>query len=149
MTNVARNIGLWSTSWMVAWAVVCLCALADGVSMACPWIPLEEMEVAGHPNRDNLTSRTCCVWGNTVVPEHPHRARPFHSQTVQTQASPFHLSRGVIRSITLFFGWDICSSLSSSCWCVDGLFCRCTAPIQSSVTGTGTPDVVVSLPQGS
>ena len=40
--------------------------------MACPWIPLEEMEVVrSHPNRDNLTSRTCCVWGNTVVPEHP------------------------------------------------------------------------------
>ena len=107
--------------------------------MACPWIPLEEMEVVrSHPNRENLTSRTCCVWGNTVVPEHtPPRARPFHSQTVQTQASPFHLSRGVIRSITLFFGWDICSSLSSSF----GVLTACSAdvPNQSSVTGTGKP----------
>ena len=102
--------------------------------MACPWIPLEEMEVVrSHPNRENLTSRTCCVWGNIVVPEHtPPRARPFHSQTVQTQASPFHLSRGVIRSITLFFGWDICSSLSSSSF---GVLTACSADslVQSSL----------------
>ena len=52
------------------------------------------------------------------LPSPPQRARPFHShsiqtpaspfqlfhsQAVQTQASPFHLSRGVIRSITLVF----------------------------------------------
>ena len=49
------------------------------------------------------------------LPSPPQRARPFHSHSIQTQASPFHLSRSVIRSITLFFfGWDICSSLSSS-----------------------------------
>ena len=120
--------------------------------MACPWIPLEEMEVVrSHPNRENLTSRTCCVWGNTVVPEHtPPRARPFHSQTVQTQASPFHLSRGVIRSITLFFGWDICSSLSSSSF---GVLTACSAEslVQTSLPSLAQeyPDVVVSLPQGS
>ena len=43
---------------------------------------------------------------------------------MQTQASPFHLSRGVIRSITLFFGWDICSSLSSSSF---GVLTACSA----------------------
>ena len=50
-----------------------VCALSQTVF---PWLvlgfPGEEMEVVGsHPNRDNLTSRTRCVWGNTVVPEHP------------------------------------------------------------------------------
>ena len=108
--------------------------------MACPWIPLEEMEVVrSHPNRENLTSRTCCVWGNTVVPEHtPPRARPFHSQTVQTQASPFHLSRGVIRSITLFF-WvgHLFQPFFIIVWCLDYLFCRFPGPNQSFVTGTG------------
>ena len=136
---------------MVACAVVCLCALADGVSMACPWFAWEEMEVAGHPNSESLTSRTRCVWGNTVTAEHPppHRARPFHSHVVQTQASPFHLSRGVIRSITLFFGWDICSSLSSSF----GVLTACSADslTQASLPSLaqGNPDIVVSLPQGS
>ena len=114
-----------------------VCALSQTVfSMACPWIPLEEMEVVrSHPNRDNLTSRTRCVWGNTVVPElpsPPQRARPFHSHSIQTQASPFHLSRGVIRSITLFLGWDICSSLSSSSF---GVLTACSADslVQSSL----------------
>ena len=71
------------------------------------------------------------------LPSPPQRARPFHSHSIQTQASPFHLSRGVIRSITLFFGWDICSSLSSSF----GVLTACSAdvPNQSSVTGTGKP----------
>ena len=51
---------------------------------------------------------------------------------MQTQASPFHLSRGVIRSITLFFGWDICSSLSSSF----GVLTACSAEslVQTSLS---------------
>ena len=72
----------------------------------------------------------------------PHRARPFHSQAVQTQASPFHLSRGVIRSITLFFGWDICSSLSSSF----GVLTACSAEslVQTSLSSLaqGHPESV-------
>ena len=69
-----------------------VCAL----SPLFPWLVLgEEMEVVrSHPHRDNLTSRTRCVWGNTVVPElpsPPQRARPFHSHSIQTPASPFSL----------------------------------------------------------
>ena len=49
-----------------------VCALSQTVF---PWLvlglPGEEMEVAGPPNSESLTSRTRCVWGNTVVPEHP------------------------------------------------------------------------------
>ena len=95
--------------------------------------------VRSHPHRVNLTSRTRCVWGNTVVPElpsPPQRARPFHSHSIQTQASPFHLSiaKGVqtqaspfhlrgASSVPSFFGWTICSSLSSSF----GVWTACSA----------------------
>ena len=135
------------------------------VSIACP----EGRNGSGSvTSTQRETSRTRCVWGNTVVPElpsPPQRARPFHShsiqtpaspfqlfhsQAVQTQASPFHLSRGVIRSITLFFGWDICSSISSSSF---GVLTACSAEslVQTSLPSLAQeyPDVVVSLPQGS
>ena len=51
-----------------------------------------------------------------AIPYSPQQVHStfFHSQGVQTQASPFHLSRGVLRASTLVFGWTICSSLSSS-----------------------------------
>ena len=102
---------------------VCLCALVY-VSIACP----EGRNGSGRVTpTQRETSRTRCVWGNTVVPElpsPPQRARPFHSHSIQTQASPFHLSRGVLRAITLvFFGWTICSSLSSSF----GVWTACSA----------------------
>ena len=62
---------------MVACAVVCLCALADSPGLVLG-LPGEEMEVVrSHLNRDNLTSRTRCVWGNTVVPEHPPSSKTF------------------------------------------------------------------------
>ena len=159
-----RNIGFCGV--LLGWLpgqVVCLCALVY-VSIACP----EGRNGSGSVTpTQRETSRTRCVWGNTVVPElpsPPQRARPFHShsiqtqaspfhlfhsQAVQTQASPFHLSRGVIRSITLFFGWDICSSLSSSF----GVLTACSAEslVQTSLPSLAQeyPDVVVSLPQGS
>ena len=114
-----------------------------------PWLVLgEEMEVVrSHPHRDHRTSRTRCVWGNTVVPElpfPPQRARPFHSHSIQTQASPFYLSRGVIRSITLVFWVGHLFRPFFIVWCVDCLFCRIPGPIQIQsffVTGTGShPD---------
>ena len=123
---------------MVAWAsrlFVRSRRCFHGLSLGKKWKWL------GHTHTENLTSRTRCVWGNTVVPElpsPPQRARPFHSHSIQTQASPFHLSRGVIRSITLFFGWDICSSLSSSF----GVLTACSA---DSLTQTSLP----SLEQGN
>ena len=74
------------------------------------------------------------------LPSPPQRARPFHSHSIQTQASPFHLSRGVIRSITLFFGWDICSSLSS----LFGVLTACSADsrVQTSLSSLaqGNPE---------
>ena len=46
-----------------------VCALSQTVF---PWLVLgllgEEMEVAGHPNRENLTSRTRCVLGEHCGP---------------------------------------------------------------------------------
>ena len=80
------------------------------------------------------------MFGGTLWPLNtppPQRARPFHSQT---QASPFHLSRGVIRSITLFFGWDICSSLSSSF----GVLTACSA---DSLTQTNLPSLAQGNPE--
>ena len=56
--------------WLPAQSSVCTLS-----QMVFSWVilglPGEEMEVAGHPNRESLTSRTRCVWGNTVVPGHP------------------------------------------------------------------------------
>ena len=105
-----------------------VCAL----SPMFPWLVLgEEMEVVrSHPHRGNLTSRTRCVWGNTVVPElpsPPQRARPFHSHSIQTQASPFHLSRGV--HITLVFWVDhLFQPFFIIVWWLDCLFCRFPGP---------------------
>ena len=118
---------------MVAWAsrlFVRSRPCFHGLSLGKKWKWL------GHTHTE--TSRTRCVWGNTVVPElpsPPQRARPFHSHSIQTQASPFHLSRGVIRSI-IFFGWDICSGLSSSF----GVLTACSADSlgQTSLVVTGT-----------
>ena len=84
---------------MVAWAsrlFVRSRPYFHGLSLGKKWKWL------GHTHTE--TSRTRCVWGNTVVPElpsPPQRARPFHSHSIPTQASPFHLSRGV--HITLGF----------------------------------------------
>ena len=143
----AKHRLLWSTSWMVAWAsrlFVRSRSCFHGLSLGKKWKWL------GHTHTE--TSRTRCVWGNTVVPElpsPPQRARPFHShsiqtpaspfslfhsQVVQTQASPFHLSRGVIRSITLVFWVGHLFQPFFIVWCVDCLFCRFTDPSQSSVT---------------
>ena len=72
------------------------------------------------------------------LPSPPQRARPFHSHSIQTPASPFHLSiakacrpkqvhstfRGASSVPSLwFFGWTICSSLSSSF----GVWTACSA----------------------
>ena len=125
----AKHRLLWSTSWMVAWAsrlFVRSRPCFHGLSLGKKWKWL------GHTHTE--TSRTRCVWGNTVVPElpsPPQRARPFHSQVVQTQASPFHLSRGVIRSITLFFWVGHLFPPFFIVWGVDCLFCRIPGPNQS------------------
>ena len=78
------------------------------------------------------------------LPSPPQRARPFHSHSIQTQASPFYLSRGVIRSITLVFWVGHLFRPFFIVWCVDCLFCRIPGPIQIQsffVTGTGShPD---------
>ena len=90
------------------------------------------------------------------LPSPPQRARPFHSHSIQNQASPFHLSiakscrpkqfHSTFRGASSvpspwFFGWDISSGLSSSF----GVLTACSAESlgQSSffVTGTGAhPD---------
>ena len=129
---------------------VCLCALVY-VSIACP----EGRNGSGSVTpTQRETSRTRCVWGNTVVPElpsPPQRARPFHSHSiqtpasrfsiakgVQTQASPFHLSRGVHIPLGFLGGPSVPAFLHHR-WVV-GLLVR---PIpwsktRCSVTGTGS-----------
>ena len=66
------------------------------------------------------------------LPSPPQRARPFHSHSIQTQASPFHLSRSVLRAITLVF-WvgHLFQPFFIIVWCMDCLFCRIPGPIQS------------------
>ena len=124
---------------MVAWAsrlFVRSRPCFHGLSLGKKWKWL------GHTHTE--TSRTRCVWGNTVVPElpsPPQRARPFHShsiqtpaspfslfhsQGVQTQASPFHLSRGV--HIPLVFWVDHLFQPFFIVWCMDCLFCRFPGP---------------------
>ena len=147
-----RNIGFCGV--LLGWLpgqVVCLCALVY-VSIACP----EGRNGSGSVTpTQRETSRTRCVWGNTVVPElpsPPQRARPFHSHSIQTQASPFHLSiakscrpkqvHSTFRGASSvpspwFFGWDICSSLSSSF----GVWTACSAEVP------GPKPVVPSLAQ--
>ena len=134
---------------MVAWAsrlFVRSRSCFHGLSLGKKWKWL------GHTHTE--TSRTRCVWGNTVVPElpsPPQRARPFHSHSIQTPASPFHLSiakscrpkqvHSTFRGASSvpspwFFGWDICSSLSSSF----GVLTACSADSlgQTSLVVTGT-----------
>ena len=99
--------------------------------------------VRSHPHRERDESNALCWGGNTVVPElpfPPQRARPFHSHSiqtpasrfsiakgVQTQASPFHLSRSVPHPFG-FFGWTICSSLSSSSFGCVWTACSAVSP---------------------
>ena len=130
------------------------------LSLPCPWGRNGSGSVT--PTQRE-TSRTRCVWGNTVVPERPsppQRARPFHSQSIETPASPFSIAKGVqtqasrfhlSRSATSlwFFGWDICSSLSSSSF---GGWTACSAdslvqkPVVPSLAQVLYP---ISLSQGS
>ena len=141
----AKHRLLWSTSWMVAWAsrlFVRSRSCFHGLSLGKKWKWL------GHTHTE--TSRTRCVWGNTVVPElpsPPQRARPFHSHSIQTQASPFHLSRGVHITLGFLGGPSVPAFLHHRL--VFGLL---VLPIpwsktRCSVTGTGSHRV--SLPQGS
>ena len=116
-----------------------VCAL----SLMFPWLVLgEEMEVVrSHPNRDNLTSRTRCVWGNTVAPEHPlHHNEQDLSIAKPCRPKQVHSTFRGASSVPSpwFFGWDICSSLSSSSF---GVWTACSAdslvPTSLSVTDTG------------
>ena len=129
----AKHRLLWSTSWMVACAsrlFVRSRRCVHGLSLGKKWKWL------GHTHTE--TSRTRCVWGNTVVPElpsPPQRARPFHNHSIQTPASPFHLSRSVLRAITLVFWVGHLFQPFFIVWCVDCLFCRSpwSHPVLSSL----------------
>ena len=155
----AKHRLLWSTSWMVAWAsrlFVRSRPCFHGLSLGKKWKWL------GHTHTE--TSRTRCVWGNTVVPElpsPPQRARPFHSHSiqtpaspfsiakgVQTQASPFHLSRGVHIPLVFFLGGPSVPAFLHHRWVVGLLVLPIPwSKTHGSVTGTGSHRV--SLPQGS
>ena len=156
----AKHRLLWSTSWMVAWASrLFVRSRRHGLSLPCPWGRNGSGSVTPTQRK---TSRTRCVWGNTVVPERPspsQRARPFHSHSiqtpaspfsiakgVQTQASPFHLSRGVHISLVFWVG-HLFQPFFIIVWWLDCLFCRFPGPkpivpslaqvLQSRFTATG------------
>ena len=124
-----------------------VCAL----SPMFPWLVLgEEMEVVrSHPHRVNHDESNALCLG-----EHCGPRTPFSSTTSKTFPLPFHTDpsksipyrpkqvHSTFRGASSvpapwFFGWDICSSLSSSF----GVLTACSAdvPNQSSVTGTGKP----------
>ena len=95
-----------------------------------------------------------------MAAEHPlhHNEQDLSiAKGVQTQASPFHLSRGVIRSITLVFWVGHLFQPFVIVWCVDYLFGRGTGPNQSFrhwhrnllkivFTVTGLPDAFQPTP---
>ena len=95
--------------------------------MRFPWLVLvsEEMEVEGRPYRESLTSRTRCVWGNTVAhvvfgwplmtPLNENQKRPFHSLSCETKQ--VHSTSSRIWVGHLFQPFFIV-------WCVDCLFCQ-------------------------
>ena len=126
---------------MVAWASrLFVRSRRHGLSLPCPWGRNGSGSVTPTQRK---TSRTRCVWGNTVVPERPspsQRARPFHSHSiqtpaspfsiakgVQTQASPFHLSRGVHISLVFWVG-HLFQPFFIIVWWLDCLFCRFPGP---------------------
>ena len=137
---------------MVACAVVCLCALADGLSMACPWFTWGRNGSGGSPKQREPDESNALCFGGTLwslntpsTPSsktfpYPCRADPSKSIPPFEGRHPFHhLVFWVGHLFQPFF----------IVWCVDCLFCRFTGPNQSSVMAQGNPDIVVSLPQGS
>ena len=157
----AKHRLLWSTSWMVAWASrLFVRSRRHGLSLPCPWGRNGSGSVTPTQRK---TSRTRCVWGNTVVPElpsPPQRARPFHSHSiqtpasrfsiakgVQTQASPFHLSRSVPHPFGFLGGPSVPAFLHHRL--VVGLLVLPMPWSKTSLVVTGTGSHRVSLPQGS
>ena len=136
---------------MVAYAVVCLCALADGVSMACPWSVWGRNGSGGSPKQRKPDESNALCLGEHCGPWTPihdikqdlsiaFRADPSKSIPPFEGRHPFHhLVFWVGHLFQPFF----------IVWCVDCLFCRFTDPSKSSVTGTGLLNHSFSLPQGS
>ena len=102
--------------------------------------------VRSHPHRERRVERV--VFGGTLWSQNslllhneqdlsiaiPYRPQQVHSpfsiaKGVQTQASPFHLSRGVLRAIPLVFWVDhLFQPFFIIVWCMDCLFCRFPGP---------------------
>ena len=164
---------------------LCLCALAcafHGLSLCRKnW----KWRVS-FPYRESLTSRTRCVLGEhcgqcrlwmTPLSEN-QKDLSIAFRAGKNQASPFHLEREdqpsflgaktgkaystligrIIRSSWVFFGWDICSSLSSSFGVLTACSAKChetqASLCQSLVQVRPTTDTrflnhSFSLPHGS
>ena len=136
---------------MVACAVDCLCALADDVSMACPWFAWGRNGSGGSPQppkqRKPDESNALCsgVHCGIWTPLHDNK----QDLSIAFRADPSK-SISTFRGASsvpspCFFGWDICSSLSSSF----GVLTACSA---DSLTQASLPSLtqasLSSLGQG-
>ena len=133
---------------MVAWAsrlFVRSRPCFHGLSLGKKWKWL------GHTHTENLTSRTRCVWGNTVVPElpsPPQRARPFHSHAIQTQASPPFEGRHPFHHLGFLGGTSVPAFLHYRLDVLTACSADSLVPTSLSVTDTGVT-WLISLSQDS
>ena len=137
---------------MVAWAsrlFVRSRRFFIGLSLHSPW---KKWKWLGHTHTETpLTSRTRCVWGNTVVPElpsPPQRARPFHSHAIQTQASPPFEGRHPFHHLGLLGGTSVPAFLHYRLDVLTACSADSLVPTSLSVTDTGVT-WLISLSQGS
>ena len=137
MTCLRRNIGFLV---LLGWIALSLFVRSR---MRFPWLVLvpEEMEVEGRPYRESLTSRTRCVWGNTVA----HVVfgwtlmTPLHENQKDLSIASRAKPSKPIPPPSVFWVGHLFQPFFIS-WCVDCLFCKChqTQASLSSVTGIGS-----------
>ena len=134
---LGRDIGFFLV--LLRWlpAQFLFCALSHAL---CPWLVLVwgRNGSGGSPQlqRKPDESYVLCLGARGVFtsPLMTLQPRPFHSLSCGTKQVHCTFWGSSVPS-PYFFGWDICSSLSSSV--ADCLFFRFTGPSKSSVTGIG------------
>ena len=107
---------LLGASWMDS--SLSVCALSHAFSMACPCVG-RNGSGGSLPYRESLTSRTRCVWRNTVT----WTLMTPLSENQKDLSIAFRAKPSKSIPPAVVFGWDICSSLSSSV----GVLTACSA----------------------
>ena len=131
---------------MVAWAsrlFVRSRRCVHGLSLGKKWKWL------GHTHTE--TSRTRCVWGNTVVPElpsPPQRARPFHSRPDPSKSIPPFEGRHPFHHLGFLGGTSVPAFLRHGLDVLTACSVDSLIPTSLSVTDTGVT-WLISLSQGS